>query len=216
MAPLALFDLDNTLVDRQATFRRWAESFAADHRLDLQAVDWLCEADNDGFARRIDVFGEACRRYGLREDPDDLTSTYWADYVACYCPDPSVVGALDRLRKAGWRVGIVTNGPSSQHEKVARSGLGDLVDACCVSEEVGAAKPDPLIFAEALRRCGHAGDPSEVWMVGDTPEADIAGGRKAGFMTAWMHRGRKWPVTEYRPDAEIGSVSDAVELILRW
>ena len=216
MASLALFDLDNTLVDRQATYRRWSESFAAMRGLDHEAVDWLCEADDDGFARRIDVFSEACRRFGLRDDPQDLVSGYWSNYVDCYRPDPSVVDSVDRLRQAGWSVGIVTNGGSSQHEKVARSGLADLVDACCVSEEVGAAKPDSRIFSEALRRCGHTGDPRAVWMVGDTPEADIAGGRQAGFRTAWMHRGREWHVGEYRPDAEVGSIFEAVELILRW
>jgi HAD superfamily hydrolase (TIGR01549 family) len=216
MAFLALFDLDNTLVDRQATFRRWAESFTADRDLDAAAVDWLCEADNDGFANRLDVFSEACRQFRLTEDPQALVSGYWTSYVACYRPDETVVSSLERLRQAGWGVGIVTNGGSSQHEKVARSGLGDLVDACCVSEEIGAAKPDPKIFSEALLRCGHTGAPGEVWMVGDTPEADIAGGRQSGFRTAWMHRGREWQSGDYRPDAEVGSVFEAVELILRW
>src|SRR5580698_7657056 len=49
VTPLALFDLDNTLVDRQATYRRWAVSFAGTRDLDEEAIDWLCEVDNDGF-----------------------------------------------------------------------------------------------------------------------------------------------------------------------
>jgi beta-phosphoglucomutase-like phosphatase (HAD superfamily) len=32
--PLAIFDLDNTLVDRMAAFRSWAEWFAGQHGLD--------------------------------------------------------------------------------------------------------------------------------------------------------------------------------------
>ena len=81
-------------------------------------------------------------------------AAYWRDYLAWYRPDPEVVSAVSRLREAGWRIGIVTNGTSSQHEKVARAGLADSVDACCASEEIGATKPDARIFVEALRRLG--------------------------------------------------------------
>jgi FMN phosphatase YigB (HAD superfamily) len=35
--------------------------------------------------------------------------------------------------------------------KIRLSGLMDVIDALCVSEVVGAAKPDPLIFVEAAR-----------------------------------------------------------------
>ncbi|GAB2928027.1 hypothetical protein ACFMQL_04380 [Nonomuraea fastidiosa] len=52
--PLALFDLDNTLIDRHAAFERWAAEFAAQRRLGAEAVPWLvtCPAEVlDGLAR---------------------------------------------------------------------------------------------------------------------------------------------------------------------
>jgi HAD superfamily hydrolase (TIGR01549 family) len=217
VAQLALFDLDNTLVDRQATYRRWAEAFAARNGLDANAVEWLCEADEDGFARRLDLFAAARERFGLAEKPDELVAAYWAEYLGFYRPDADVTDSLKRLRSFGWRLAIVTNGPSTQHEKVARAGLTDLVDACCVSGEIGVDKPDRRIFAEALRRCGHSVDSGpRPWMVGDAPVPDICGGRDAGLGTIWVHRGRTWSIPDYRPDVEVRSVADAVEVLLAW
>lgn len=62
-------------------------------------------------------------------------------------------------------------------------------DAIAVSEEVGAAKPDPRVFEAAARRCG-ARLNGGGWMVGDCPTRDIAGGHGVGLRTAWMRRGR--------------------------
>lgn len=87
-----------------------------------------------------------------------------------------------------------------------------MVDAVCVSEEVGARKPDPRIFDEAARRCDTelAG-----WMIGDSPTVDVAGGRAAGLRTAWLHRGREWdPAVGATPDLVVDSVTTAVQALL--
>ncbi len=216
MPGIALFDLDNTLVDREAVFRRWAEWFVNARAMDPQAVDWLCAADCDGFAQRQDMLAEARTRFGLKESVDQLVADYWTDYVGFYGPDSAVVEALRGLRATGWRIAIVTNGPSTQHEKVRRAGLGELVDACCVSHEIGVQKPERRIFEEALRRCGRdRANKLPAWMVGDAPGPDIKGGREAGLRTVWMHRGRKWVEPDYRPDAQVGSVAEAVEILQR-
>ena len=144
-----------------------------------------------------------------------MVAAYWSDYISFYRPDPDVIGALKRLRASRWRIAIVTNGPSTQHEKVMRAGLDELVDACCVSHEIGAEKPDGRIFEEALRRCrGSVLDESPAWMVGDAPVPDIRGGREAGLRTLWMHRGRRWAESDFEPDAQVGSVREAVEVLL--
>ncbi|WP_231953795.1 hypothetical protein [Actinoplanes derwentensis] len=45
MQRLALFDLDNTLVNRNTAFRAWAQEFVATHHLDATALTWLLETD---------------------------------------------------------------------------------------------------------------------------------------------------------------------------
>ena len=45
---LLLCDLDETLVDRSAAYRRWATELASDHGLDAFAVEWLVVEDQGG------------------------------------------------------------------------------------------------------------------------------------------------------------------------
>ncbi len=60
---------------------------------------------------------------------------------------------------------MVTNGPPSQLLKI---------DAICVSSIVGSRKPERRIFEETAQICEV---PLNGWMVGDSPHADIEGGR---------------------------------------
>jgi len=210
---LVLFDLDNTLVDRTAAYRRWAEWFCAARSLPEDAVEWFCAADADGFAQRAEVFGAARDRFGLAQAVADLAADYRQEYPAFFVPDPDVTEALGSLRTQGWRIGVVTNGPAFQHEKLARAGLDVLVDSCCVSEEVGAAKPAPAIFEAAIAGCGGL-DGEQGVMVGDAPVADIGGGHAVGLRTVWIDRGRAWDLDAFVPDAVAGSVPAAVALLL--
>lgn len=79
---------------------------------------------------------------------------------------------LSRLRDEGWRHVIVSNHVPELPELVAQLGLRDLVDEVITSAAVGYDKPHPAIFAVALEV---AGSPNQVWMVGDSPTADVAG-----------------------------------------
>ena len=213
--PLALFDLDNTLVDRQAAFVAWSQQFARRHGLGIEAVELLAQVDDNGFASRQVVFDAVRGRYGLAQTTDDLIEAYRASYPDFFEPNPSVNQALRRLRSLDWRIGVVTNGPPSQRTKLERAGLVDLVDAWCISDEVGVAKPDRRIFEEAVVRCRVSGFTSgAMWMVGDTAVPDIQGGRNAGLKTIWLHHGRTWDHADFRPDEVAASITDAVDLMV--
>lgn len=211
-----LFDLDNTLIDRQLVFKEWACSFAATRRLGAHAVEVLCDADADGFATREVVFEVARDQLHIEDPVDVLIAQYRAEYMNLFRPDPAVVGALQRLRADGFRIGIVTNGPSTQIEKVQRAGLSTVVDGVCISEEFGVEKPDVRIFAEAvLRSCGRPMPNAKGWMVGDSASSDIAGGQAFGLRSIWMSRGRTWAQRDFAPDGIADHIPEAVELILK-
>jgi putative hydrolase of the HAD superfamily len=211
MLGLALFDLDDTLADRSAAFRRWCEDFVNEHRLGRSAIATLVEADNDGHTTRTDFFGTVKHQYGLRDSVETLSADYRERYpYQYYRCEPDTLAGLARLQQVGWKVAIVTNGPPSQEEKIRVTGLGQVVDAWCVSELVGTSKPEPRIFEEAARRCGA---PLRGWMVGDTPETDIAGGIGVGLRTVWVARGRSWREPRYGPDALVPAIGDAIQLI---
>jgi hypothetical protein len=156
MAGTVLFDLDNTLVDRSAAYRRWAEAVAAANGWDEAEVAWLVDADGDGYTARDELFARVRDRYGLADPVDHLVAAYERDYPRCVIPDPTVCEALRELRAAGRRLAIVTNGFALQRVKVRQAGLEDLVDACCVSGELEVWKPDRHLRAghRRLRRGG--------------------------------------------------------------
>jgi putative hydrolase of the HAD superfamily len=212
--PVALFDLDDTLIDREAAFRRWAVWFCDERGLDGDAVDALCAADGFGYTPRDQMFAMVVDRFALADRIDDLVSAYRAEYLAFFEEEPDVQAALGCLRDAGWRIAVVTNGPAMQFEKVERAGLGPLVDAVCASEEVGSWKPDRAIFEEALRRVGAPADHGAVWMTGDSGPNDIGGARALGFSTVWVHRGRPWAEEAFAPDHTVDGVPAAVEVLL--
>jgi len=215
MVRFVLFDLDNTLVDRQLAYGRWARGFAAHRGLGSEAVQVLAESDEDGFAPRQAVFEAVRQACGLAESVEQLIAEYRIEYPKFFQPDHSVLSALQRLREHGFRIGVVTNGPATQREKLDRSGLNSLVDGVCISEECGIEKPDPRIFTEAIRRCGGVPNSDGIgWMVGDAPHADVAGGKATGLQTMWLSRGRTWSETDFAPDLVAPDVNEAINLIV--
>lgn len=210
VAGLVLFDLDNTLADREAAFRRWAERFAEQHDLDGSCVEFLCAGDGDGHVPRDELFAKLRDRYGVTTGVEELVAQYRVDYPTHFEPRAGVRAALRALRADGWKTGIVTNGPTSQNAKIASLDLGELIDGTCVSADVGVDKPDRRIFDLTAIRCGA---PLKGWMVGDSPDTDIAGGRAAGLRTVWLHRGRRWERSDLVPDAVAANIEDAVRQI---
>lgn len=214
---VALFDLDNTLFDRAGTYRRWAFEYVRNAGLAEADAEWLCEVDQDGIADRYSMWALAKGRFSLEESVDYLVETHKQEYRALMKPDNDVNVELQTLREVGWRLGIVTNGSvTAQAEKVRRLGLSPLVDGVCISGEIGFQKPDPRIFREVLARCGcDERRPGEIWMVGDSPSADIAGGRNLGFKTIWIRRGRNWEHSDGDPpNAVARSIAESVSILL--
>jgi HAD superfamily hydrolase (TIGR01549 family) len=189
MAQLVLFDLDNTLLDRRTAFAMWAREFIAANRLPAGAWSVIESADDDGMAPRERFFADIREQLDITTNIDDLIAHYHVDYPRHFTVDRETVAAVRELGARGWKVGVVTNGPPSQLVKLEVTDLVGEFDAICISAVVGAWKPDPLIFEEAARMCGV---PLEGWMVGDSANADIEGGKRAGLRTVWMTRGRTW------------------------
>jgi HAD superfamily hydrolase (TIGR01549 family) len=213
--PLALFDLDDTLIDHRAAFRAWAEEFAVEHGLGSEGVSWLLTAKADHSGPKDRLFFSIRDEFDLAESADQLWRRYRRripELASCRSED---LEALEQLRGAGWRIGIVTNGMAdNQLAKIKRTGLAELVDASCVSDEVGIRKPDPRIFHLAAKRCGMpAGSPG--WMIGDSLTLDIAGGRAAGLRTVWINPSqREVPTDQDGPDFAVASAAEAVQRLV--
>jgi FMN phosphatase YigB (HAD superfamily) len=80
--PVALFDLDNTLLDREVAFARWARRFCDSWGLPDGSHAELVAADDDGMRDREDLLTGVRDRYGLDVPVDELVEAYHVDYPA--------------------------------------------------------------------------------------------------------------------------------------
>jgi FMN phosphatase YigB (HAD superfamily) len=180
--PLACFDLDNTLIDRNGAFFRWARWWVELQGLQETALEWFVAHDNGGYRPRAELFGLARERFGIAAPVDELVAAYNEEHPLFARVQPAVLDGLGSLRAAGWRVAVVTNGePAQQDLKLEYTQLDKAIDYACVSGAVGVRKPDRRIFEIAAERAGGTLDGG--WMVGDHPAYDIAGGLNAGLRT---------------------------------
>ena len=93
-------------------------------------------------------------------------------------PD-DVVPTLDALRRAGYRLALVSNRDQALDQAVADLALEDHFELALAAGEVGWWKPDPRILLYAAERIGV--DPSKAMYVGDNPYADVEGAHRAGL-----------------------------------
>jgi HAD superfamily hydrolase (TIGR01549 family) len=215
--PLALFDLDDTLVDRGTAFRAWAEEFVLAHGLDDAALTFLLTTDAHHTGPMDGFFTTVCQTYDLAASRDQLWKQYRHRMPELASCRPADLDAIRQLRQAGWQVGIVTNGMTdNQLGKIRNAGLDRLVDGWCISDEVGIRKPDPEIFRLAAQHCGcRLG--ADSWMIGDNLALDVAGGHAAGLRTIWLQSTRHASPLSFidpTPDATAYSVAEAVKLLL--
>ncbi|GGO55356.1 hypothetical protein GCM10012287_46470 [Streptomyces daqingensis] len=205
---LALFDLDNTLIDRNGSLVGWAQGFAQSRQLPDGAENVICERLRERAYPADFVHLRAA--LGLGDDPGDL----WREYVDGIARSvrclPGAREGLDALRGGGWTLGVATNGAGDiQRAKLAAAGIVSYFDGICVSEEIGARKPAREHFAAAAALCGRQLSTGG-WMVGDNPETDIEGARTAGLRTAWVTTGRTWTDGLSEPDIVASGVAEAI------
>ncbi|ERN40281.1 haloacid dehalogenase, superfamily IA [Rubidibacter lacunae KORDI 51-2] len=99
---------------------------------------------------------------------------------------PDVLPALERWRDRGVALGIVSNFDARLHAVLEALELKPLFSSITSSSEVGAAKPDPRIFAAAL--ASQQVTPDRAWHVGDSYREDYLGARAAGLRAYWLQR----------------------------
>jgi HAD superfamily hydrolase (TIGR01549 family) len=107
------------------------------------------------------------------------------------------VPVLDELRRAGLKLGLVSNGARDLEAFVVHHALD--VDAAVGSRAHGWTKPHETIFRAALERLDV--EPEDAAMVGDSPEDDVDGARALGMRAFLVDRENRYPeVAERLPD----------------
>jgi 2-haloacid dehalogenase len=112
-------------------------------------------------------------------------------YFACHREQvrlvPEAAKVLDKVKDLGVHIGLVSDIDKPMLEDhLDFLGLQRTFDSVTCSEEVRARKPDPQVFAFALRQAGCA--PRDAVMVGDSLERDVDGALAAGMKAVLIDR----------------------------
>ncbi len=147
---------------------------------------------------------------------DDTRARVYEAFIGADLPTvpaltPNIADTLRALKGLGLRVGIICDvglSPSTiLRSYLASHGVLDVFDHWSFSDEVGAYKPDPSIFAHALDGLGGI-DPARAAHVGDLRRTDVAGARAQGMVSV-RYRGSNDDV--HRPGEGDRSIPAAVE-----
>jgi 2-haloacid dehalogenase len=126
---------------------------------------------------------------------------------------PEVPGALKRLRTAGLKLAILSNGtPAMLAAAAAHAGIADLFDCVLSVEEVKVYKPHPSVYDLACKRLNVVADricflSANGW--------DAYSGKAFGFQVLWCNRSGQSPeqIPE-TPDAQIATLAELPDIVL--
>lgn len=204
-----IFDLDDTIFPRaqyvHSGFHAIA-SYVADswrRERDMVLAALVSGRERGRAGEEFQLLCEDCR---LPLSLVPALVTLYRAHTPTLSLDPAVGCTLERLRRDGWRLVVLTNGdPGVQRRKVAALGLEPLVHGVVYAEEhAPEGKPDPAAFSEALRRLRVR--PSRCVCVGDDLRSDIEGARRAGLRSIRIDRLRARPQVGCEADAVIDSI----------
>lgn len=185
-----LFDLDETLIDRNETMRRFLvgqhQRFPALHIRDCtEFIEACLRHQENGYADKYQAYKLACSGFG--PSTLSLVDQLFEDFKAHYGKEPvlfpKVLETMTDLQKR-YLIGLVSNGRTKgQTAKIEASGIGKFFSSICISESIGSKKPDHLIFMKCLE--GLSVQPSEAVFIGDNPARDIEPAKSLGMRAVW-------------------------------
>lgn len=196
MIKAVLFDFDETLQDRTAAFENYMDTFFADFCPDISSGEMerrkeeMRVTGKGGYVNREEWYASLTESWKWDNAPSSKTlaahyDTKFGDHNVVF---PDSAQLLAELKKRGYIVGIITNGPSIlQHHKLAASGLGPFCDITVVSGDIDIHKPDPAIFKYTADKLGLKTE--DCVYVGDHPINDIQGALAAGMHPIRMNYG---------------------------
>lgn len=181
-------------VDVHLIFRNLISTYAVTNRSSLAGHQVAGPVEADSLARGAAVLFRALSRRVFKVNP-------------------GVAEVLARLQTE-YDLGLISNAQwVFTDPELAMTDLARFFPVAVLSSRVGVKKPDPRIFAEALRAAGVTA--AESVYVGDSPERDLVGARSVGMKSILFgseegHGRTLRPDAWFRSYAELESTIDAV------
>ncbi|HZS85543.1 MAG TPA: haloacid dehalogenase type II [Stellaceae bacterium] len=186
-----LFDVHSAVARHAAAIGPGAEAMSRSWRLKQLEYTWirsLMHRHADFWAVTGEALDFAMASAGLA---DPALRERLMDAYLMLDAYPEVPSVLDRLKAAGIRSAILSNGSPRMLDAAVRSArLEDRLEAVFSIEEVGIYKPDPRVYRLAVDRLGLS--PAEISFQSSNVW-DAAGAAAFGFHVVWINRSRQPP-----------------------
>ena len=184
------FDCYGTLIDWESGIRSAFLQAAAGAgvRLDESRIiptyaDVEHVVEREGYRRYRDVLAETARRVGNALGWRVSYAGFLADSLPSWRPFADTNPALERLRKAGIRLGILSNIDDDLLDATRRHFTSDF-DLVVTAQQVGSYKPSPMHFLTARERLGAA-----EWLhAAQSNFHDVVPTNALGIPNAWINR----------------------------
>lgn len=175
MADVLLTDIDGTLVDSNTLHAEaWRRTF--EHFGIQIGMDEAWRQIGKGADQLIPKFVPRGDRKRLEEPIKEFRKQiFHRDYMQRIVAFSHARELLIRVREAGMKIALATSSDAEDLPVYAKIiGMEDLIDEASTSGDAKASKPDPDIFAAALKKIGMK--PKQAVALGDTPwDAKAAG-----------------------------------------
>lgn len=131
---------------------------------------------------------------GVVEQFADFSAFFTALYIHFATDEPwfvypDVRPVLERWQQLGIELGVLSNFDSRLYSVLAALELRQFFTSITISTEVGAAKPEPQIFAVGLEK--HNCPAKSAWHIGDSLKEDYQGAKAAGLRAILLKRSEK-------------------------
>ena len=181
MKKVLLSDIDGTLVDSNAlhaeSWRRTFEHFGIEVGLD-EAWSQIGKGGDQLIPVFVSAEDRAQLEGSIKRYREDLMKREYMPRMLAFAQARNL---LERVKKSGMRIVLATSAKDDDLAFYKRLvGMEDLVDEEATSSDAQESKPEPDIFAAALKKV--AAEPEDAVALGDTPyDAEAAG--KLGIRT---------------------------------
>lgn len=215
MIKAVIFDLDGTLLDRDASLELFVESQYERLKINgesvpkAQYIERFIELDARGMVWKDRVYQQLIKEFQLQAAWEELLEDYLKNFKQHCIPFPHLKFMLEQLKEKSIRLGIVSNGRGQfQLDAIRALGIEPYFEVILISEWEGMKKPDPRLFKKALEQLG--ANPAEALYVGDHPHNDIGGAKAVGIQTVWK-KDPQWGSAE--ADCAIEDLAELVAIV---
>lgn len=224
---IIFFDIDNTLLDDYRAKKDYLPRVY--NKYEINKINSFADFEKNWFAGlnkyirlyeagKISFYDQQRIRFseitGIENPTKNAVLDFYElvtdEYENSFCLFEDTIETLQRLKKNGHLLGIITNGAEEQQrKKIKKFNLEQFFSIVIISQEVGYSKPQKEIFEIAINTT--SSQERNCFYVGDDYERDIIGSYNAGMNPIWINRESSIMETDSEISTQIHYLNELIE-----